>query len=241
MKKNYIAMIISLLLLNFLTAQTTFEWNNAIDNGNNVTETINGITATLTGNTNDVGFINANGLGNSSGNIVVNSLSCNAETSVTFSFSEEVDIDSILALNCTSANIDFTFTPTGGSNSPVVASLINGTASVNLNWTNVTSFIVSTTTPIALGFDNLVLNSSTLSTNDFTLEMTKVFPNPSSDFIIINGLTTLENYVIYNSIGQQVKIGIVLENEKIDIQSLTNGLYFLKFENGNTIKFLKKE
>ena len=29
-------------------------------------------------------------------------------------------------------------------------------------------------------------------------------------------------------------------NEKINIQNLSNGLYFLKLENGNTIKFLKK-
>lgn len=240
MKKNYITMIISLLLLNFLTAQTTFEWNNAIDNGNNVTETINGITATLTGNTNDVGFVDASGLGNSSGNIIVNSLACTPETSITFSFSEEVDIDSILALNCTNTDIDFTFTPTGGSNSPVVASLINGTASVNLNWNNVTSFVVSTTTPIALGFDNLVLNSSTLSTNDFTLKTIKIFPNPSSDFIEITGPTVIENYEIYNTLGQEIKKGIVLENKKINIQNLTNGIYFLKFDNGNPIKFIKK-
>ncbi|QRM89432.1 T9SS type A sorting domain-containing protein [Lacinutrix sp. WUR7] len=29
-------------------------------------------------------------------------------------------------------------------------------------------------------------------------------------------------------------------NKKIDIQNLTNGIYFLKFENGNTLKFIKQ-
>ncbi|AWG20839.1 hypothetical protein FFWV33_04415 [Flavobacterium faecale] len=85
------------------------------------------------------------------------------------------------------------------------------------------------------------LQSYTLSTNEYNLTQAgiKVFPNPSNDFIEIIGLNEIENYEIYNTLGQVVKSGIVLENNKIEIHNLTSGIYFLKFKNGNTIKFIK--
>jgi hypothetical protein len=33
---------------------------------------------------------------------------------------------------------------------------------------------------------------------------------------------------------------VVSNKEYINIENLTNGLYFLKFENGNTLKFIKE-
>ena len=32
----------------------------------------------------------------------------------------------------------------------------------------------------------------------------------------------------------------ITSNKKINIQGLTNGLYFLKFDNGPTLKFIKE-
>lgn len=82
---------------------------------------------------------------------------------------------------------------------------------------------------------------STLSTNDveLTINKFKIHPNPSSNFIKISGLNEHINYKIFNVLGAEIKNGIISENKQIDIRSLTNGLYFLKFENGNTLKFLK--
>ena len=81
----------------------------------------------------------------------------------------------------------------------------------------------------------------TLSTNEFELENNiKLFPNPSSELIQISGLKENENYRIYNISGSEIKNGIVSNNEQIDIRNFSNGLYFLKFDNGNTIKFIKK-
>lgn len=67
-----------------------------------------------------------------------------------------------------------------------------------------------------------------------------VFPNPSNDYINISGLTKIENYSIYNIIGTKTNSGTISINEKIDIQNLVNGLYFIEFRNGNTLKFIKK-
>ena len=65
-----------------------------------------------------------------------------------------------------------------------------------------------------------------------------IFPNPASDYISITNLESTENYIIANSLGQEILKG-VNKNEKIDIRNLTNGLYLLKFDNGTTLKFIK--
>ena len=91
------------------------------------------------------------------------------------------------------------------------------------------------------GFSYERSTDQTLSTNEFELENSiKLFPNPSSEFIQVSGLTENENYRIHNVLGAEIKRGIALNNEQIDIRNFTNGLYFLMFYNGNIIKFIKK-
>ena len=68
----------------------------------------------------------------------------------------------------------------------------------------------------------------------------QLFPNPSNNFIRINGLTKRENYKIYNILGIQMSSGEVLDNETIIIQNMPQGLYFLKLGNGYSIKFIKE-
>lgn len=92
------------------------------------------------------------------------------------------------------------------------------------------------------GLSSNWLNSSILSVNDITniTSSVKLFPNPSSETIQISGLKTKEPYKIYNNLGVKILSGTISNQEKIDIRNFTNGLYFLKFENGNTIKFIKE-
>ena len=158
---------------------------------------------------------------------------------VTFSFSEPLDVTSIVVLEGNAFNINYAFSPTGETNSPITESLTGGIAAVKLNWYDVTSFTV-TSVGAWYGFDDLIISSNPLSTNDFKLKTLKIYPNPTSDFIMINGLTTEASYEIYNTIGQKVKRGVVLENEKIDIQNLTNGIYVLKLGDGNRVRFIKE-
>ena len=64
-----------------------------------------------------------------------------------------------------------------------------------------------------------------------------VSPNPMNDVLCIN---TGENVdiTIYNSVGQQL---IFVENEKrIDVSSLTDGLYFVKIADDKGNVFVKK-
>lgn len=86
------------------------------------------------------------------------------------------------------------------------------------------------------------LNVQTLSTQEFgNLNLhVKLFPNPTTEYIQISGLKNTENYSIYNINGSEISTGSISNYEKIDVRNYSNGLYFLKFKKGNTIKFMKK-
>jgi len=90
--------------------------------------------------------------------------------------------------------------------------------------------------------DITVLGETSLGINDFNEQSNNIIisPNPSRDFIKISGLKQIENYTIYNVLGMETHKGTISNNEKIDIQNLTNGFYFIKFKNKPIIKFIKK-
>ncbi len=91
------------------------------------------------------------------------------------------------------------------------------------------------------GFSYERSTNQTLSNNEFELdEKIKLFPNPSTENIQIAGLTKTENYRIYNILGKEIRNSTISANEKINTKNMSNGLYFLKFDNGSTIKFIKE-
>ncbi|WP_299096960.1 LamG-like jellyroll fold domain-containing protein [uncultured Winogradskyella sp.] len=66
-----------------------------------------------------------------------------------------------------------------------------------------------------------------------------IYPNPSQEYIIITGLNDTQEIDIFNLLGEKVAEYTAINNEKIKIQDLSNGVYFIKFKNRNTIKFIK--
>ena len=121
---------------------------------------------------------------------------------------------------------------------PVSATIPDGTSFVRLRikaYQNGSSDFI--------GINNIQLRgtNSTLSIDSITEKPAlNIFPNPTTDFITITGLNKTANYKIYSTLGKEIVRGTVSNNETITTQNLKNGLYFLKFEDGNTIKFLKK-
>jgi len=68
-----------------------------------------------------------------------------------------------------------------------------------------------------------------------------IFPNPASDFISISGLQNNEKFSIYNINGQQLFSGkATSETQQIAVGHFPAGIYLLKADNGQTLKFLKK-
>ncbi|WP_010134170.1 ubiquitin-like protein [Ochrovirga pacifica] len=86
---------------------------------------------------------------------------------------------------------------------------------------------------------HLVINTLSIATNTKKNTLLSLYPNPSNNYIIISGLNKNQNYSIYNTVGVKIKEGIVYNQEKINIQNLSDGVYFLKLTNGKTLKFIK--
>ncbi|MEN3323049.1 T9SS type A sorting domain-containing protein [Mariniflexile soesokkakense] len=110
---------------------------------------------------------------------------------------------------------------------------------------NETDFIYDNSSSSYLNNHRTVYNytsSITLSVKNFeiTKNNLKIFPNPANNFIQISGLTETEPYEVYNALGAKVSNGIIANNQKKDIKNLANGLYFLKFTDGRTVKFMKE-
>ena len=68
----------------------------------------------------------------------------------------------------------------------------------------------------------------------------KTYPNPSTNYIGLSGLSESENYVIYSLQGKEILRGTIAKENKIDVRFLSNGMYLLKLENFEIIKFIKE-
>lgn len=94
----------------------------------------------------------------------------------------------------------------------------------------VASGFVSTGTEGCLGL--IRINAGTLSTDTFETNTTKLFPNPTTSIVNFdNSIYNYKNVIIYNYLGQEIskhKLN-ALNNEVIDLSSLSNGVYLLKF------------
>lgn len=68
-----------------------------------------------------------------------------------------------------------------------------------------------------------------------------LYPNPSSDFIVIKSSKSGEkfNIKIYSVSGQLIKSGNYISGEAIDVSTLTSGIYIVK-ANNSTFKLIKK-
>lgn len=87
---------------------------------------------------------------------------------------------------------------------------------------------------VSISDDTLGLDTFKVSNN------IKVLPNPTSEYIKVSGLKNEATYSIYNILGSEITHGKISDNEKINVQNLTDGTYFLKFNTGNAVKFIKE-
>lgn len=69
----------------------------------------------------------------------------------------------------------------------------------------------------------------------------KVVPNPTSDFIIIQGLeSNNKEFQFFDLSGKMMKKGLLSADNSIDIRDLEKGTYMLKVANSKTMKVMKK-
>lgn len=65
-------------------------------------------------------------------------------------------------------------------------------------------------------------------------------PNPVQDRMYVYGLDKPSTYRIYNLLGIEVSQGWLSDGGAVEVAPLPKGLYFLKLQNGNAIKFVKE-
>ncbi|MCH2224056.1 MAG: T9SS type A sorting domain-containing protein [Crocinitomicaceae bacterium] len=85
------------------------------------------------------------------------------------------------------------------------------------------------------GIKSVFLDSS-------TDDLLSVSPNPAKGILRVVGDEGLEDIVMLNSMGQQVKMNILvksIDHLTIDVSDLSSGVYFLR-SNGNTYKVIKE-
>jgi len=83
-------------------------------------------------------------------------------------------------------------------------------------------------------FDLSVLGIEELSAIEGVL-----YPNPTTEFIQFSNLKDLQNFKIYNIQGALMLEGEVIGDERINVQNLTTGTYFMVLNDLKGVKFLK--
>ena len=243
MKKNYtLTFLATILISSFNFAQTTFGFETAID-GEDITETIDGITITVSlssGTERLLSIVN---------NTTVAPTNVNIDNLAIISFSEPVDANSIVVVDGDGSGATWTFTPTGGTNSIVSESVDGNFSTVELNWTDITSFQITTSNINELDsfiIGDIIVNDVILSTNDFNTNNVNVnvtaYPNPVSNILNVTATTTtIESVTVYNIQGALVLT--TNETESIDLSSLSSGVYLAKISttDGNITKTIVKQ
>ena len=107
---------------------------------------------------------------------------------------------------------------------------------------NTASIVFDFNSPIVTNTFNSTFIENALSTKDNVLQNVAVYPNPTSDFVIVISQSSIAQIEVYSYVGHLVKKN--KNQDRIDISSLKTGLYFIKIKdiNGNfaTEKVLKK-
>ncbi len=87
-------------------------------------------------------------------------------------------------------------------------------------------------------------NIGTLATSEISNISAKVYPNPVTDFLNIEGKNTIESVEIYDINGKLVKkVSVKSDNVSVKLSDLTPGTYFAKIndhKSNQSIKFIKK-
>lgn len=91
--------------------------------------------------------------------------------------------------------------------------------------------------------DNLLYTKGTtqvLSIPENEMASIAMYPNPTSDYLFVKGLTNKVAYKIYDGLGRVIEKGSIgANNDKINVNALSQGVYLLNLEGYKTRTFIK--
>lgn len=91
--------------------------------------------------------------------------------------------------------------------------------------------------------DGTMSINSNLSNNTFEKSDTINFNNPVDDYLIFefkNEIASNYKFEIFNNIGKIIKVGTIINSEKINVSDLQMGIYILKIVDKNNQFFIRK-
>jgi hypothetical protein len=220
MKNGYLLLIsILILCINSTYSQTgTFGFTNASFSGENVVETISTTpsrTITVTGNMNNLNFLDAGGVYGTSGNVVYTSEA--STTQMTLSFNGTVNITTMQAFEADGLiTATWVFTPNTGT--PKSISVAGNGTTVTLNFVGITSVVITRQGggSLAFGFDTIVIDAS------LPVELVSFNARENRNSILLNWTTATE----VNNYGFEIERKVAdqeQENGKFEKIGFVNG------------------
>lgn len=104
-----------------------------------------------------------------------------------------------------------------------------GTGAINpLTWFQF-KFDVTSATPGTVYIDNLYFSRTALGVNDFEVSNIKMWPNPVTNLLNIDSVSTVDTISIYNLVGQEVMSkSINNKSVNLNVSNLEKGVYVVK-------------
>lgn len=84
------------------------------------------------------------------------------------------------------------------------------------------------------------ISTQGLSVNHPEFQSITVYPNPTENYLFVDGVRENTQATLFNFLGQKVKDVIVIPSEPLNITDLPSGIYLLKTEKHTPVKFVKK-
>ncbi len=139
-----------------------FDWEDAVDNGANVTQTVDGVTATVTtSNASGIDLADNGDENGSTGNVLFNAGGLGLYT-ITVTFDKKVDLSNINLYNDVELPFELvpiliTITANNSDANPSVDKTLTGFTGdiINLNWNDVNSFTISSLVPFNTVLDDI--------------------------------------------------------------------------------------
>ena len=84
-------------------------------------------------------------------------------------------------------------------------------------------------------------NETTFSSNSIDFPKLSIYPNPAQNYFIAENAAINDNLEIFNVGGKLIKTQTIHSvNEKIDIEELNRGIYFVRVNDSRAVRLIKK-
>jgi hypothetical protein len=91
------------------------------------------------------------------------------------------------------------------------------------------------------GLDTIMIQFPAVGVNNLGQEVIQIYPNPASQFVNVKSTVTINQVEVMNFIGQTVSrtVNVGAKAAKIDVTSLSEGVYFVKVYTSEGIRTVK--